>query len=428
MADVVEQRTSHTREVLGYITAGAVVALITHRIWIHLVEPGTRVFGNRNDLHGHLSVAVEFSLAPLRIPTQDFGFHVSTRLLARVFGLDTATVIVLVLASLVIGVAAAWWGRTTTSSSARLTWPATLAFVTLVVLYDSPALVWHLRRIATGSEFIPIHVWDSPTEVSGLGLEMAMLVSVLILLDRALMDRSNSGPSRDHARTGPSGDHARTLRVARWLPVLTVVSTIFRPSMTIVLCGALPVYMILRCLIRLRFSRELLLRFWLPGIITLAVEVAVLKLDPRLVDRSSLSFAPFEVFTASNAQILPGWSYWSTLAIVPAALLVSGRRWWNDTGVQLTGCALAAGLVPTTLLVQVGPEAADGNVAKLALIGLVMLTFASLRNMVESTQDLLTPGTRASVATWTRTVAGWSIVWLGVLGGTVLILYVAGLA
>jgi hypothetical protein len=330
----------------GGLAAGALMVPFFYSLATERSVVLPRELGFYNDFPAHIEVAGNLGVDPLVLPPHPL-FHLLTRL-----GMQLVTPAWAASLALGLFVAISFGGlvllaRRHPPGGVPLGRGWSLLFAGALLAAASPAvLLIRAGLLDPLTNLAPVHTWNSPTETVGVA-------GVLLLLP-VLLDAIDAPE--------PLSRRRRTILLAA-----SVAAVIAKPSFSLALIPALPMLLWRRDRCTGPNTRALLSNVVLPSFIVVSLQtILLLALAPPEYS-GGLVVRPLAVidrFGVGNS----GPVFFLGPAIVLVALLLGGRRYVRDTGVQLGWTALLFSMVPALLLDETGPLAGDGNVAKPSLI------------------------------------------------------------
>ncbi len=351
----------------GRLAAVAIaVSALMVPVFRRLVEdPGARVFGI-NDYSVHLGLARDITFWPPFPAVPHPVFHVMVRLLDPVLG-TTWSPVVLMSVSVGVGAAAlAWWSGLADGDHRRLgALGGTVCGVLFVVIESPKLLLIAAGLVERASPAQPLHIWGNPTDTFVLPLLFVLVPAVVWTGVR---------------RTGVGT--RRTLALA----ALTVAATATKPSYSLALIPAIPLWLWVTDRWTAARAKDLGLGVLLPASLVIGVQT-VLQVSGALPGATNgFTIDPLalvDVFGWTTG----GWTYWLLVVLPLLAVALGGRRFVTERTSSLILLSVAVSAIPVLLLREEGARGYDANLAKTGYFAWVLLVAWSLRFLLLELRD-----------------------------------------
>jgi hypothetical protein len=340
-------RRTAARPMAQVVAAGVAVGVLWSLTFWRLVTRGDEVTVlGINDYPKHLASAQLFRLAPFRLNIPEFLCHAVTKGYELAFGIRLGSVVALVSFTTLayVGVVLVLLERPRARGEV-LTRKAAMALAAGYFVMESPVLaLLLLRMVPADTPFSTLHWWGNPTYVAA----MPFAFLALPLINRAV-DASEAGDGSWPAR-------ARL----RWLTTVVVLGTLAKPTFTLMLLPALPVYLLLR---RVRFITLWRLGLWavLPTALVVAWQMWFLGTGQSGDFQSSWTFDPPVEPIYGWAKAGPVFAF--PILLIGLALVISNGAFARERSVQLVATTLLFAVPLMLTIRETGDKRGEGNMA-----------------------------------------------------------------
>lgn len=398
------ERSTVPPDVRRAMLVGGLVALAFAPVFWRLVNvPGALSLGV-NDHGLHVEAAHRFSLIPFRLEVPQFLFHVVTAALSEVVGEAAGPVVTLTVAMWATYLAVFGLLRRSPSAGQRgLDAVPARVVAALVLFVETPTLLLIMADlVGPNTRFLSVHVLYSPTWVVALPFALYTLA----LLDDAMV----AAATPVEVRTPAAIRRSRSI-----LGAVVAVGTMAKPSFTLCLVPALPIYAVLFARSSLRRLIGDLVWVAVPGVIVVAWQTWFLSTSSSALGSDGFTFDPIAgpVYGWSQVRLPFGVPM---LGLLVVATAVSRGAFLRERLVRLVLCCFAVALPIFVLFKETGPRAQHGNLGVPAQVCVTMLAVLAIRRI---TSDLLVaPDAPGRPPQWVRVAAGALL--LAFLGGGIL--------
>lgn len=338
------------------VTGSALLALpVIHR---YAFSPSRDLV---SDYNIHLFHASRTTIVPFRLTTPFAypGFHLSTALLRPVFGgVEGAATFLLVVAVGAAAVVLTWTGSIRFADREPIGWWAGSAFALATIFIETPLIIEQALRLGNPYDWAAVdHVFNSPTDL--LVLPLALLQ--LLVLARAIRS-----------------DHLQR-RSGLALAVLSVAAMVAKPSLAMVLVGALPLVVLLARRLSAALVRYLLAWFYVPTAMVVAWQIWYLGAKEAGPDTVGIGIDPMATIRIVSLDRITPLFLLPEVVTIGLCVWAAGRRYLREPAIALALWSLLLSLVPLFLLAETGKRAGDATFAKPATICWVLLNLLSWR-------------------------------------------------
>ena len=279
--------------------------------------------------------------------------------------------------------------------------PATIALVLLAVMLTAAVLTGYYRTAGLGpwqtaaaavatllvAPVALFYLHDRHLYAGYIGINVFHNPTMFILKPLALLAFGQTV----HLLTGEAAP-GRRQKIA--LLLLTIATTLAKPSYTIIVLPATLLYLALYPACR-RYDRlaTLALTLVLPAAAILAIQYRLTYSQEQVAavyqNASGVIIAPLLVMGHHSGLLLPKFLL---SALFPLAVLGTGfRRAINDPALQLAWLLFGIGSLYSYLLAESGPRLFQGNFCWSGQIGLFLLFTASTRHMLDYAANASSP-------------------------------------
>lgn len=347
-----------------------------------------------NDYPLHVEVARRFSIIPLRIEAPHLLFHLETWLLRPVVGTLAAPVVVTALATALAVIAVGLILRSSSPGSHRLPKAWALSGTIIYFLSETPTLILlALGWMPPVSPFLTLHWWGNTTWLVALPFT---LLTLYLLELRLTGDNQNEPP-------GPV------------LAVIVVLGALAKPSFTLVLVPALPLYAALARPTERRQALRTTVWVAVPGAAVIAWQTWFLGTSQSNSFKSGWTFDPI-VPPAFGWDRL-GVAFWFPLMIVLAAIAATRGAFVREPAVKLVLICSVFALSLMLTVRETGEKATHGNMAVPAQACAALLIVLALRGCLRAAWARSSDTSRRQLLRSPIAVAAVAMTVLFLLGG-----------
>lgn len=365
-----------------------------------------------NDYPLHLESARDLSLVPFHLNVPEFLFHLAAKAGEVTVGMRAGPVVALVAftATAYVGVVLVFLERSRTDDRV-LTWTQAKALGAAYFFMETPVLILlALHAVPQTTPFATVHWWGNPTFLASLPFTFLALP----LIERAIDASEDPDPgawSASGARVG--------------MATVLVLGSAAKPSFTLMLLPALPVYLLAVRKVHRRTFFRMCAWALVPTALVVAWQAWFLGTGQSGEFRSGWVFDPI-------VEPLYGWRnmgpvFWFPLALLVLAVWTSKGRLVRERSVQLVLLALAVALPLMLTVRETGNKSGEGNMAVPAQACVAALLVLAIRtiawDVLGAWERRRTTGAGMPVSSW---VAGF-VVGALLLGGALSLLDGSGL-
>lgn len=372
---LVDDRSTR-RSGIAMLVAAAFSAAVMAPLFVRIVRSPSVPIAGVSDFGIHLRLARGIEFWPFELTVPHPVFHALVRGLDPLLGTVASPVVVLTLAVAVTAAAATNLALQDAHGRLGLGPTAAVVFGVGFFLSESPSVLLQQLGWIDPASYVPIHLWGNPTET----VAVATTVVLVPLMARFLTEADT-----------PDGPSASV-----WVTVATVVATLSKPSMTLALIPAAPLFLGLTGSLTRRSLTQVAQWFLLPALAICAWQYWFVRTgqSPEVV--TGVTFDPLALIEVygwtSNGPL-----FWIAPMVVVLAVAVGRRRFVREPVVLLSLLGLAVSMVPALLLRETGERAFHGNLAKSGYFCWVMLWLLAARFWAFELRDCWTPARSSQI-------------------------------
>ena len=417
-------RSAAQRSFRTHIRPGGSLGVVKRRPWISVgvtvivaalmvpalmeLTSGRSSYFGVSDHQIHLELARELRAWPPFLAVPHPVYHALVRLLDPLVGETFAPVLLLAVATGVGTVLLARWWEIEDGAKRRLTASVGLPLAVVFTLAESPAvLLQAMGLVEPGTPFVPLHAFGNPTDTFVLPMLFVLVPTIVGVA---------------------ASESAITVRRGATLAALVTVATAAKPSFTLALLPALPLWVWRQGMWNPGRTRRLATWVLLPGVAVVLAQtyLQVSGHSPRVSNGFTIDpLALVDVYGWTTG----GWSYWVIVTLPLMAIIVGGRRFTGERTTALLLWSLLVSLVPLLLLRETGSRAYDGNLGKSGFFCWFLLATWSIRFLALETIGLIDRRRRGAQKRLPWWVWGEGALLIGsVLGGVLAYLDIVGIA
>ncbi len=305
-----------------------------------------------SDYGTHVELAEKLSHGTLEVP--HFVFHALVAGLGKLVTLPIATAIVIALFQVAFGLIV--------YRAQRAAWrdPRATFAISTALFVAAPISLFTFPNLFLG--YFVTNTWHNPTIQV---LKPLALGLYLVILKWLLAPREETSPP--------------TVKQWSLLFLLALISTLAKPSFSLLLPPALLIYLIIH-------FRKLDLKRFITGAFVLGVAIAAVLaweyffLYGKDPDAQGIAWAPFEVWSGFEPRPLHAALKLALSLLFPLVTVAADwRRALADRELQFSWLCFLTSFACYALLEEVGPRKYHGNFGWGALIGLMLVFFSSAR-------------------------------------------------
>lgn len=314
-----------------------------------------------SDYYTHFNHAATSSIIPFKLTTPFAypAFHLTTAALSPLFGgvEGAGTFVLCAVLGTTTGVLT-WLCVRPFGGRVRTGWWAGTGFALLALLIESPLIISQALHVGNPYDWAPnAHVWNSPTDI----LLVPIAITQLIVLGRAMRD----------------GELDR--RWARGLLAISTLAMVAKPSLSMVLVGALPLYLLASRRFRPTLLRCLGVGFYAPTLVVFVWQSWYLATQPPSNQHIEFAIEPMANLRIAGLDHTSPWFYLPPLLTLVLCVWSGGRRYWREPMIAIALWSLLVSLVPLFLLSETGRRSSDATFTKPMTMAWVVVNLLSWR-------------------------------------------------